>query len=100
MAYKYALEILAVIAIAAFCVVFLYASSSMKGEEFAGTDTIAASKISEASGIPGEEIHPLVPQWVPPDREIETTLFALQAAIGGMFIGGVFGFWMGQKKKV
>jgi cobalt/nickel transport protein len=100
MAHKYALEILTVIAIAAFCMVFLYSSSSMKGEEFAGTDTIAAAKILEASGAPAEEINPLIPQWVPPSGEIETTLFALQAAIGGMFIGGVFGFWMGQKKDV
>ncbi len=100
MAHKYALEILAVIAIAAFCGVFLYASSSMKGAEFAGTDTIAAAKISELSGASPGEIHPLIPQWIPPSGEIETTLFALQAAIGGMFIGGVFGFWIGQKKKV
>jgi len=100
MAHKYALEILAVIAIAAFCMVFLYTSSTMKGAEFAGTDTIAAAKISELSGAQAEEIHPLIPQWIPPSREIETTLFALQAAIGGMFIGGMFGFWIGQKKKV
>jgi cobalt/nickel transport protein len=99
MARKYALEILAVTAIAAFCMIFLYTSSTMKGAEFAGTDTIAAAKISELSGAPSEEIHPLIPQWIPPSGEIETTLFALQAAIGGMFIGGVFGFWIGQKKK-
>lgn len=99
MAHKYALEILAVIAIAAFCTIFLYTSSTMKGAAFAGTDTIAAAKISELSGSPPEEIHPLIPQWIPPSGEIETTLFALQAAIGGMFIGGVFGFWIGQKKK-
>jgi len=100
MAHKYALEILAVIAIAAFCMVFLYTSSTMKGAEFAGTDTIAAAKMSELSSTPEEEIHPLIPQWVPPSGEIEATLFALQAAIGGMVIGGVFGFWIGQKKKV
>lgn len=99
MAHKYALEILAGIAIAAFCMVFLYTSSTMKGAGFAGTDTIAAAKISELSGAPAEKIHPLIPQWIPPSGEIETTLFALQAAIGGMFIGGVFGFWIGQKKK-
>jgi len=31
--------------------------------------------------------------------EIEACLFALQAAMGGIQIGGVFGYWIGQKKK-
>ncbi len=39
------------------------------------------------------------PQWEPPSGEIESCLFALQAAVGGILVGGVFGFWMGQKKK-
>ncbi len=99
MARNYNLEILAVIAIAILCILFLYTSSTMKNAGFVGTDDIAAAKISESSGISSEEIHPLIPQWVPPSAEIESTLFGLQAAIGGMFIGGVFGYWIGQKKK-
>ena len=99
MANRYALEILAIIAFAAFCVIFLYTSSSVKGADFAGTDCIATTKISELSGKPDMTIRPLIPQWVPPSKEIEATLFAIQAAIGGMFIGGVFGYWIGQKKK-
>ncbi len=98
MTYKFTLEILAGIAVIAFCMVFLYTSSSSEGSEFTGTDTIAASKISEISGTPEVSIKPLIPQWTPPSKEIETTLFALQAGLGGMFIGGVFGYWMGQKK--
>jgi cobalt/nickel transport protein len=100
MAYRYTLEILAIIAIAAFCMIFLYTSSSMKSADFAGTDSIAAAKISELSGKPEVSIQPLIPQWVPPSKEIEATLFALQAAIGGMVIGGVFGYWIGQKKSM
>ena len=96
---RYALEILAIIAFAAFCLIFMYTSASMKGADFKGTDSIATDKISELSGKPDMTIRPLIPQWVPPNKEIEATLFALQAAIGGMFIGGVFGYWMGQKKK-
>jgi cobalt/nickel transport protein len=99
MAHNYNLEILAVIAIAALCIVFLYTSSTTKNDGYVGTDDIAAAKISRSSGNASEEIQPLIPQWVPPSAEIESTLFGLQAAIGGMFIGGVFGYWLGQKRK-
>jgi cobalt/nickel transport protein len=94
------MEILAVMAIAALCIFFLYISSTTKNAVFAGTDDIAAAKISGASGNSSGEIQPWIPQWVPPNAEIESTLFGLQAAIGGMFIGGVFGYWLGQKRKV
>ncbi len=99
MARNYLLEILAVAAIAALCIVFLYTSSTTKDAGFAGSDDIVAEKISGSSGNSSAEILPLIPQWVPPSAEIESTLFALQAAIGGMFIGGVFGYWIGQKKE-
>jgi cobalt/nickel transport protein len=100
MARNYNLEILAVIAIAVICIIFLYTIMTVKNAEFAGTDDIAAAKISGSSVNSSEKIQPLIPQWVPPSAEIESTLFGIQAAIGGMFIGGVFGYWMGQKKKV
>lgn len=99
MGHKYNLEILAVVAIILFCIIFLYTSVTTKNAVFAGTDDIAAGKMSGLSGTPAEEIHPIIPQWVPPGGEVESTLFALQAAIGGTIIGGVFGFWIGQKKK-
>jgi len=100
MVYKYKLEILAIIAVVAFCMIFFYTNSTMKGTEFIGTDTIAAAKISEFSGTPNESINPLIPQWVPPSGEIEATLFALQATVGGFIIGCVFGYWIGQKKRI
>jgi cobalt/nickel transport protein len=100
MARNYNLEILAVMAIAALCIIFLYTSITMKNAGFTGTDDIAAAKISGSSNISSEKIQPLIPQWVPPSAEIESTLFGLQAAIGGVFIGGVFGYWIGQRKKV
>ena len=99
MARNYNLEILAVIAIAALVLIFLYTSSTTKNTGFIGTDDIAAAKISGSSGNASEEIQPLIPQWVPPSAEIESTLFGLQAAIGGVLIGGVFGYWIGQKRK-
>lgn len=99
MAYKYMLEVLAVIAIVAFCALFLYTSASMSGAEFAGSDDVGSGLIAQLSGSPVESFHPLIPQWEPPSGEIESCLFALQAALGGILIGGVFGYWLGQKKK-
>lgn len=99
MACKYNLEVLAVAAIIVFAIIFLYTSLIMKNAEFAGTDDIAAG-ISGSPNASSQTIKPLIPQWVPPSPEIESTLFGLQAAIGGMIIGGVFGYWIGQKKKV
>jgi cobalt/nickel transport protein len=96
---NYRLEILAVIAITVFSILFLYTSWTMSGAEFSGSDTAGSGLIAELSGIPEGNFQPLIPQWVPPSGEIEACLFALQAALGGLFVGGVFGFWIGQKKK-
>ena len=38
------------------------------------------------------------PVWQPPSREIESLLFALQAAIGAGIIGYVAGYYTGQKR--
>jgi cobalt/nickel transport protein len=97
MAYKYRLEILAVIAVLIFCGLFLYSSSIKGNGDFAGSDTVGSETISEMMGVPLDEIQPIVPQWVPPSGEIESALFALQAAIGGIMVGLVFGYWIGQK---
>jgi cobalt/nickel transport protein len=96
---KYRLEVFSVIAVLVFCTLFLYTSSTMGSAEFAGSDTVGSAKIAELTGTPEENFQPLIPQWVPPSGEIESCLFALQAAVGGMFVGGVFGLWQGQKKK-
>lgn len=100
MAKSYLLEILAVVAILGFCAVFLYTSATMKGAEFAGSDNVGSNLIAELTGKPVESFSPLIPQWQPPSGEIESALFALQAAIGGIFVGGVFGYWLGQKKSM
>jgi cobalt/nickel transport protein len=99
MAFKYTLEILAGIAIIAFCALFLYTSATMNEAEFAGSDNVGSGLVAELSGTPLENFQPLIPQWEPPSDEIEAGLFALQAAVGGILVGGVFGFWIGQKKK-
>lgn len=98
MAKNYILEILAVVAVIGFCAVFLYTSATMEGAEFAGSDNVGSGLIAELTGKDVESFTPLIPQWEPPSGEIEACLFALQAAVGGIFVGGVFGFWLGQKK--
>jgi cobalt/nickel transport protein len=100
MARKYRLEILAVIAVLIFCGLFLYTSSIKGNAEFAGSDTVGSKTISEMMGVPVNEMQPIIPQWVPPSGEIESALFALQAAIGGIMVGLVFGYWIGQKKGI
>jgi cobalt/nickel transport protein len=99
MVYKYKLEILTLIAIGIFCGLFLYSSSTMSGAEFAGSDNVGSGLIAKLSGTPLENFQPIIPQWEPPSGEIESCLFALQAAFGGILVGGIFGFWIGQKKK-
>lgn len=37
--------------------------------------------------------------WEPPSAEIESLLFAVQAAIGAIIIGFVFGYYYGQSKE-
>jgi cobalt/nickel transport protein len=99
MKFKYTLEALTVIALVGYCTVFLYTSSTMSGAEFGSSDNASSGLIAELSGIPLKNFQPLIPQWEPPGGEIEACLFALQAAIGGILVGGVFGFWMGSSKK-
>jgi len=99
MRFRYTLETLAVIAIVAFCAIFLYTSSTLNNAKFAGSDIIGSQLTMELSGNPEGNFQPLIPQWEPPSGEIESCLFALQAAVGGILVGGVFGYWIGQKKK-
>jgi cobalt/nickel transport protein len=96
---RYTLEIIAVLVIGIFCILFLVTSAILNGDGFSGTDSQGSKLISELSGTPADDVQPLVPQWKPPGREVESGLFALQAAIGGILVGGVFGYWIGQKKK-
>ena len=100
MVHNYNLEILAIAAIVVFGILFQYTVVTMKNAGFAGTDDIAAAGISGSSNISSVTIKPVIPQWIPPSPEIESTLFGLQAAIGGIIIGGVFGYWIGQKKQI
>ncbi|HQD25572.1 energy-coupling factor ABC transporter substrate-binding protein [Methanoculleus sp. DTU007] len=93
---KYRMEIAVAAIIIIFAAVFLVQDAAIRasGEEaWGGADGEAAALI-EASGYePWTESF-----WVPPSGEIESLLFALQAAIGAVIIGYIFGYWHGSRK--
>ncbi len=67
-----------------------------KGADFGGADGKAEALISEIN--PGytpwfESI------WEPPSGEIESLLFAVQAALGAGVIGYCLGYFKGRKKR-
>ncbi|AMA62293.1 MAG: energy-coupling factor ABC transporter substrate-binding protein [Kurthia gibsonii] len=67
-----------------------------KGAEFGGADGEAEAAITEID----KSYEPWFSSiWEPPSGEIESLLFALQAAIGAGFIGYFFGLMRGRTKK-
>jgi len=92
------LEIIAGVTVLAFIGLFLATTMVMPTAEFAGSDTVASGMISEMTGTPEENFQPLIPQWAPPSGEIESMLFALQAAVGGIVLGYVFGSWRAERR--
>ena len=62
--------------------------------EYGGADSAAEEAIS------GQGYKPwFSPIWTPPSGEIETLLFALQAAIGALIIGYFVGYEKGKRAK-
>lgn len=64
-----------------------------RGSEFSGADGKAESAISEVQ--PGYKSW-FAPLWEPPGAEIESLLFALQAAMGAGTMGFVVGLYRGR----
>lgn len=95
---NYRLEILAGVSILVFVGLFLATSMMMPTAEFAGSDDEGSRQISAITGISETDFQPLIPQWTPPSGEIESALFALQAAVGGIVLGYVFGSWQAQRR--
>ncbi|GAB6158380.1 hypothetical protein JCM39194_15800 [Desulfotomaculum varum] len=62
--------------------------------EFGGADGQAENAIAEIKADYQPWFQPL---WEPPSGEIESLLFALQAALGAGFIGYYFGYRRGKK---
>lgn len=95
---NWTLELITVGAVLAFVIIFL-AVSAGGTHEFSGSDDVGSQKVAELTGHPADSFKPLIPQYEPPGSEIEATLFALQAAFGGLVLGLIFGYWLGQKKQ-
>ena len=88
------LIILAVICIMLFIAPLIIFSGH--GEDdgyFGGSDNQAGEAIEKTGFKPWASS-----AWEPPSGEIESLLFALQAAIGAIIIGYFFGYWRGQKE--
>ena len=65
------------------------------GEWIAGDSQI----VSQIGVITGNEYKPwFEPIWAPPNSEIETFLFSLQAAIGAIIVGYFIGYYKGKKE--
>ena len=58
MAYRYTLEILAVISVIAFCALFLYTKTSMSGAEFAGSDNAGSELVANLTGTSSGKFPP------------------------------------------
>jgi cobalt/nickel transport protein len=92
------LEILTLIGLFTFVVLFIIVSGQ-SGHEFSGSDDVGSEKIAQLTGKPVDSFTPIIPQYVPPSGEIESTLFALQATFGGVIVGLVIGYWYGKKRQ-
>lgn len=77
-------------------VIFPLAIYNGLGEDqgyFGGSDDQGSEAIEETGYQPWAQ-----PLWEPPSGEIESLLFATQAAIGAIIIGYVLGYYNGQAK--
>ena len=76
-------------------VILLVIVPLMMGGEFSGADGQAAALIeSQTPGFTPWANH----LWTPPSAEIESLMFALQAALGAGVLGYVLGRYHGRKK--
>ena len=92
---KYENIILAILVIVILVVpLAMYAGHGEDDGYFGGSDDQGSDGVSETGYEPWFESI-----WEPPSGEIESLLFAVQAAIGAIIIGYFFGYWRGQNKK-
>lgn len=91
---KTTLIILAVICIVIFLApLIMYNGHGEDDGYFGGADDAAGEAVEKSGFKPW-----FSSIWEPPSGEIESLIFALQAAIGAIIIGYFFGLWRGQSK--
>jgi cobalt/nickel transport protein len=71
----------------------IYNGVSEKQGYFSGSDDAGSAAVEETGYQPWFKSF-----WEPPSGEIESLLFAAQAAIGALIIGYVLGYFSGQAK--
>lgn len=86
--------LLALVAIIIAVPLIMYSGMGEEEGYFGGADSQAGPVIEETGYQPW-----FSSIWEPPSGEIESLLFALQAAIGAIIIGYVFGYYKGQDKE-
>jgi cobalt/nickel transport protein len=88
------LELIVLGIVLIFVAQFIYVSSTTHAE-YGGADDKPAGIIGQ---ITGGTYKPIAkPIWEPPSSEIESLLFALQAAIGAGIIGYFLGYYRAKK---
>jgi cobalt/nickel transport protein len=92
---KIKLEILTLGVIVLFIAAFAYVSST-QNHEWGGADSQAEDVISDLTG--GTYTPWFQSIYAPPSSEIESLLFALQAAIGSLIIGYFLGYYRAMAK--
>lgn len=85
--------LLILVAIIAIVPMVMYSDLGEDDGYFGGADGAAAEVIEDSGYEPN-----VASIWKPPSGEIESLLFALQAAIGAIIIGYFIGYWRGQEK--
>lgn len=91
---KYYVVLLALVAIIAIIPFFIYNGLGEDQGYFSGADSSASTIIENTGYDPWFDSI-----WEPPSGEIESLLFALQAAIGALIIGYILGYYNGRAKE-
>jgi len=89
------LELIVLALILIFAAQFIYLSSTTKFE-YGGADDQPEKVIHDITGGTYERI--MKPIWEPPSAEIESLLFALQAATGAIIIGYFLGYYRAKSR--
>ncbi len=90
---KYYIVLLALVVIITILPLSLYSGLGEDEGFFGGADGAAGEAVEETGYEPW-----FSSLWEPPSGEIESLLFAVQAAIGAIIIGYVLGYYQGQAK--
>ena len=89
------MELIVIAILLIFIGAFAYVSST-GNHEWSGSDDQAGNVIDKLTG--GTYVPWAHSVWTPPSAEIESLLFALQAAFGAIIIGYFLGYYRGLAK--